>query len=134
MFSDRTATTKRDPVPRATCLTAGCNFDEQTRGLCGTCYGTALKLVRRGRTSWAILERLGLSKPPRGKKPRIVTRFERGMIDKMSLAGISEPGIPVAEEKYENTDLSISNGPPTLQSWSTFGPGQNPQRAELTLV
>jgi hypothetical protein len=50
-----------------TCLECRRRFP-QSRGLCGTCYGRALRAVQCGETTWAALEAEGKALPaaPRG--------------------------------------------------------------------
>lgn len=44
------------------CLTPGCNATNiSSRGLCGTCYQTALAYIKDGLTTWNELEHLGLA-------------------------------------------------------------------------
>lgn len=45
------------------CLRPGCENLEETRGLCNSCYATALRQVRLGRVTWEQLERAGKTKP-----------------------------------------------------------------------
>lgn len=49
---------------KRTCLRPECGRQVYSRGLCRTCYGVALFLVKRGQTNWALLESEGKSLPP----------------------------------------------------------------------
>ena len=46
------------------CLVPGCNEPAKTRGLCATHYMYAHRLVTRGKTTWAELEKEGKCLPP----------------------------------------------------------------------
>lgn len=45
------------------CLNPQCDQQSKSRGLCPACYTQALYLVKSGKTTWAILESLGKTKP-----------------------------------------------------------------------
>jgi len=46
-------------LDKGTCLVPGCNNPAKTRGLCATHYMYAHRLVSRGKTTWADLEKEG---------------------------------------------------------------------------
>ena len=46
-------------LSKTKCLVPGCNNDAKTRGLCSTHYMYAHRLVTRGKTTWAELEKQG---------------------------------------------------------------------------
>ena len=48
---------EQKPIPK--CLVPGCNNEAKTRGLCSTHYMYAHRLVTRGKTTWAELEKQG---------------------------------------------------------------------------
>lgn len=45
------------------CVIEGCDRKASSRGLCHTCYITALRLVQAGETDWTALEKAGLCGP-----------------------------------------------------------------------
>lgn len=45
------------------CAIEGCDRKANTRGLCRSCYHTALRLVQAGETNWDDLEKAGLCGP-----------------------------------------------------------------------
>ena len=45
------------------CLIEGCEGEAKTRGLCHKCYQTAFMSVKKGKTTWDELVKLGLVKP-----------------------------------------------------------------------
>ncbi len=45
------------------CVIEGCDRKAVTRGLCHSCYLTALRLVQAGETTWTALETAGLCGP-----------------------------------------------------------------------
>jgi hypothetical protein len=53
-------TQRREPK-MAVCL-IGCPRPEYSRGLCNSCYQSALRLVKEGETTWEKLEELGFAK------------------------------------------------------------------------
>lgn len=46
----------------AKCLSPGCGGKAYSRGLCRSCYQAALRDVGLNKTTWAALEKIGLSK------------------------------------------------------------------------
>jgi len=48
------------------CMITGCDRKVETRGVCGTCYNAARKLVQDGQACWQDLETMGLVKPTHG--------------------------------------------------------------------
>jgi len=46
------------------CIVSGCDNDVRTRGMCGSCYSSALKLIRDGETSWENLKDMCLATEP----------------------------------------------------------------------
>jgi hypothetical protein len=55
---------EREPEKDETsCPTDGCLGKVENRGVCSRCYATALKYVRKGRTTWRRLEELGIVMP-----------------------------------------------------------------------
>lgn len=56
---------------RGPCLVPGCAELERTRGLCGTHYVYAIRVIKSGMATWPELEAAGKSKPmTRSRKPR----------------------------------------------------------------
>ena len=47
------------------CLVPGCGREAKIRGLCGRCCTAARAQIKKGKTTWADLERLGLATPPK---------------------------------------------------------------------
>ena len=47
------------------CLVPGCGREAKVRGLCGRCSTAARAQIKKGKTTWADLERLGLAAPPK---------------------------------------------------------------------
>jgi hypothetical protein len=47
------------------CLVPGCGREAKIRGLCGRCATAARAQIKKGKTTWADLEKLGLATPPR---------------------------------------------------------------------
>ncbi|MCK9571436.1 hypothetical protein M0R72_20980 [Candidatus Pacearchaeota archaeon] len=45
------------------CVIEGCDRKAVTRGLCESCYHTALRMVSAGETNWTALEQAGLCGP-----------------------------------------------------------------------
>ena len=45
------------------CIIEGCDRKATARGLCHSCYLTALRLIQAGETSWELLEQAGLCGP-----------------------------------------------------------------------
>ena len=45
------------------CLVPGCGREAKIRGLCGRCCTAARAQIKKGKTTWADLERLGLAAP-----------------------------------------------------------------------
>jgi len=46
------------------CINPTCDRGQSSRGLCRSCYNTAARLVREGKTTWAALEKAKRSLPP----------------------------------------------------------------------
>jgi len=46
------------------CVVPGCSREATSRGLCGSCYLAASKLVKQGRTTWEALQARGLALAP----------------------------------------------------------------------
>jgi hypothetical protein len=65
---------------KAKCLNPSCPRDANTRGLCKSCYHTACRLIKQGRTTWAELIEQGKAKEPndRGGAGRIVAWLLEG--------------------------------------------------------
>jgi hypothetical protein len=78
------------------CL-VGCGKQECSRGLCITCYQSAVREVKSGNTTWEELEREGLANP--SKKPRKENAFYKKLSEKRqtcslgSLPDAPEPSI-----------------------------------------
>lgn len=58
----------RKPTPTRSCCVPDCPNSievagKSSRGLCRSCYQKALACIRRGRTTWDELEKLGLAHP-----------------------------------------------------------------------
>ncbi len=67
----------------AACLTPSCGRPVSQRGLCGNCSTTAHRMVRRGETTMAKLEELGLILPGKTRVPSIFrVAFERANLRK----------------------------------------------------
>lgn len=47
------------------CLVPGCGREAKIRGLCGRCCTAARAQIKKGKTTWADLERLGLAAEPK---------------------------------------------------------------------
>ena len=47
------------------CLVPGCGREAKIRGLCGRCCTAARAQIKKGKTTWADLEKLGLAAPPK---------------------------------------------------------------------
>jgi hypothetical protein len=47
------------------CLVPGCGREAKIRGLCGRCSTAARAQIKKGTTTWAKLEELGLAIPPK---------------------------------------------------------------------
>lgn len=47
------------------CLNPNCSRNVRVRGLCSACYLVAHNLILSGQTTWAELESLGKSRPPK---------------------------------------------------------------------
>ena len=47
------------------CLVPGCGRLSTIRGLCGRCCTAARAQIKKGKTTWAKLEELGLAIPPK---------------------------------------------------------------------
>ena len=47
------------------CVVPGCGREAKIRGLCGRCCTAARAQIKKGKTTWADLERLGLATPPK---------------------------------------------------------------------
>lgn len=45
------------------CIVPHCDRPAKLRGVCASCYQNAAKLIQRGGTSWAELEKYGLVRP-----------------------------------------------------------------------
>jgi hypothetical protein len=54
------------------CLLEGCDRPAHRRGLCRVCYRDALRLIRKGKTSWRSLEVAGKALAP---APGFARRF-----------------------------------------------------------
>jgi len=50
---------------KAACLVPGCGREAKIRGLCGRCSTAARAQIKKGKTTWADLEGLGLATPPK---------------------------------------------------------------------
>ena len=48
---------------KAICLVPGCGREAKIRGLCGRCCTAARAQIKKGKTTWAKLEELGLAIP-----------------------------------------------------------------------
>lgn len=51
--------------PKAVCVVPGCGREAKIRGLCGRCNTAARAQIKKGKTTWADLEQLGLAIPPK---------------------------------------------------------------------
>jgi hypothetical protein len=51
------------------CLIDQCNRKVVSKGLCSSCYQTAIRYIKNGKTTWVELEKNGLAKTihPKGK-------------------------------------------------------------------
>ncbi len=49
------------------CLREGCGRPAICRGLCASCYTTALRMVKNGKTTWEALEKAGKCVPSTGR-------------------------------------------------------------------
>lgn len=49
---------------RGTCLVPGCDRKSEARGICRSCYNSAVLEIQKYRTSWSELENLGLAIKP----------------------------------------------------------------------
>jgi hypothetical protein len=49
------------------CVVPGCGREAKIRGLCGRCCTAARAQIKKGKTTWADLERLGLAVAPKHK-------------------------------------------------------------------
>lgn len=47
------------------CLVPGCGREAKIRGLCGRCCTAARAQIKKGKTTWAKLEELGLAAEPK---------------------------------------------------------------------
>ena len=47
------------------CVVPGCGCEAKIRGLCGRCCTAARAQIKKGKTTWAKLEELGLAIPPK---------------------------------------------------------------------
>ena len=47
------------------CLVPGCGREAKIRGLCARCCTAARAQIKKGKTTWAKLEELGLAIPPK---------------------------------------------------------------------
>jgi hypothetical protein len=47
------------------CLVPGCGREAKIRGLCGRCCTAARAQIKKGKTTWGDLERLGLAAAPK---------------------------------------------------------------------
>ena len=69
------------------CLVPGCGREGKIRGLCGRCCTSARMQIKKGRTSWEQLEKLGLAKPAKagafgGEKAVFVSALEKALAKK----------------------------------------------------
>ena len=53
----------RNAEAKHICLVPGCGREAKIRGLCGRCCTAARAQIKKGKTTWADLERLGLAAP-----------------------------------------------------------------------
>ena len=99
------------------CTIETCDRKAVTRGLCHSCYLTALRLVKAGETTWSELEQKGLC----GPMMRTMNAFARAYSEKQpetkDLPGQTKlfpvsPDVPTYElEQPPGTDVSESKGP-----------------------
>ena len=61
--STKTESTNAESKP--ICLIPGCGREAKIRGLCGRCCTAARAQIKKGKTTWADLERLGLATAPK---------------------------------------------------------------------
>lgn len=43
------------------CIISGCDAEAQWKGLCRSCYGQAIQLIKEDKTTWEELTSLGLA-------------------------------------------------------------------------
>lgn len=63
------------------CILDGCEYPRHSRGLCSTDYGTALRAVTDGETTWRELEQAGLALPSKlrsGKLRNLLLKQGKG--------------------------------------------------------
>ncbi len=59
MAKKKASTVAEGGVEKAKCLRTDCERPSASRGLCLSCYHSAQRLVKEGRTTWDTLEKAG---------------------------------------------------------------------------
>ena len=108
----------------AKCLTAGCARMAATRGLCGSCYGTALRHVKLGRVSWEELVKNKIALPAAGQKKTAMSKNIRKLMlrlrrDGKVMDGAFEEAAAEAELQLAQFDDKCKNPDPltVLDAW-----------------
>jgi len=97
------------------CLVKSCERKAYCRGLCRSCYQTALKAVSNGKTTWEELEAMGLSLPPKN----VVSATQRNPFRVAFEELLAQPESPAAPDpRAIKQELDGEFEPPTM------GPGQ----------
>lgn len=60
-----------------TCITKECGKQAKTRGLCSSCYVSANGLVKKNKTTWEELKKMGMATNPKGRGKFTKSFFDR---------------------------------------------------------
>ena len=102
-------------LPVLICLISDCPSPVKSRGLCGTCYATAKKLVNRGVTTWAWLEQ---QKPPLAKPlyPRKPPKPAGPFAAKFEAAAALVPQLPMPPQPVQAPQLPAQQVQPVYSA------------------
>jgi hypothetical protein len=101
------------------CLVDGCEGEAKTRGLCHKCYQTAFMSVKKGKTTWDELVKLGLVKPASSCPPGR-SDFSKALAERRAAAsqGLADPSTG------ERID-TITGGEVTFDESGDIGGGED---------
>ena len=118
-----TGVTTRELLPIPKCCNPDCEYNASSRGLCNGCYNVLLQAVKRGETTWAICESLGMSIVSRRGKHRIRSKWELELSKRMKAAGLPLENDYLAEpEPNRPTDTPESPPEPPVAPKATDPP------------
>ncbi len=86
------------------CLIDGCDSVAKARGMCTTCYQTAVAIIRRGESAWEQLEELGLANKPQHRSPGNGA-FAKALREKLIVVSI-----PCSDFAAMNKKEEVDNG------------------------